>query len=358
VFNSAILEVVIGIVFVFVLVSTLCAAVREGIESVLKTRASYLEHAIRELLHDRDGQGLSKSFFGHPMIHGLFLGEYAPKEGKPPRPWRGGGNLPSYIPARSFALAVMDLAARGPDSDAPSGAAAPGMLAAMRNGVDKLGNLQVRRAVLAAIDDAQGDIEKARQNIEAWFDGTMDRISGTYKRHTQWVLAATAISIAIGFNIDTIAICDALYRDGALRSAVIASADNAAVTKAPLTYEQASAQLDGLRMPIGWDRAGAAPDSAAAFFRALLGWLITAFAATLGAPFWFDVLNKVMVIRATVKPREKSREEGSEDRADPAQKRSAAQPTEIIIRVRPDAVGQSSLPPSGEAADGGNGRLS
>ena len=34
----------------------------------------------------------------------------------------------------------------------------------------------------------------------------------------------------------------------------------------------------------------------------------------LGAPFWFDVLNKFMVIRATVKPREKSPDEASEDR--------------------------------------------
>ena len=42
--------------------------------------------------------------------------------------------------------------------------------------------------------------------------------------------------------------------------------------------------------------------------------LLTAFAVTLGAPFWFDVLNKIMVVRSTVKPHEKSQEEGSEDR--------------------------------------------
>jgi hypothetical protein len=44
-----------------------------------------------------------------------------------------------------------------------------------------------------------------------------------------------------------------------------------------------------------------------------LGWLLTAFAISLGAPFWFDSLNKLMVIRSTVKPREKSKEEGSKD---------------------------------------------
>jgi hypothetical protein len=46
----------------------------------------------------------------------------------------------------------------------------------------------------------------------------------------------------------------------------------------------------------------------------ILGWIFTAFAATLGAPFWFDVLNQIMVIRSTVKPHEKSGEEASLDR--------------------------------------------
>lgn len=49
------------------------------------------------------------------------------------------------------------------------------------------------------------------------------------------------------------------------------------------------------------------------------GWLISAFAVMLGAPpFWFDILNKFMVVRSTVKPREKSREEDSKDREDDA----------------------------------------
>jgi len=44
------------------------------------------------------------------------------------------------------------------------------------------------------------------------------------------------------------------------------------------------------------------------------GWFVTAFAVMLGAPFWFDMLGKFMVIRSTVKPHEKSPEEGSVDR--------------------------------------------
>ena len=47
--------------------------------------------------------------------------------------------------------------------------------------------------------------------------------------------------------------------------------------------------------------------------RLLAGWLITAIALSLGAPFWFDTLNKFMVVRGTVKPQEKSQSEKSKD---------------------------------------------
>ena len=73
-------------------------------------------------------------------------------------------------------------------------------------------------------------------------------------------------------------------------------------------------------LPIGWGNGWGAPRPGAdstiwnTVLGPVLGWLLTAFAASMGAPFWFDLLNKVMVIRATVKPREKSPEEGSEDR--------------------------------------------
>lgn len=43
----------------------------------------------------------------------------------------------------------------------------------------------------------------------------------------------------------------------------------------------------------------------------IFGLALTATAASLGAPFWFDLLNKFIVVRSTVKPHEKSQEEPS-----------------------------------------------
>jgi hypothetical protein len=52
------------------------------------------------------------------------------------------------------------------------------------------------------------------------------------------------------------------------------------------------------------------------WFIKLAGLLLTGLAISQGAPFWFDILNKFMVIRSTVKPREKSHEEKSKDATD------------------------------------------
>ena len=362
-FNSGILDVAIGIATVFILVSTICSAIREGLEAWLKTRASYLEYAIRELLHDRPGKALAEHFFKHPLINGLYQGDYKARTTSPkPKMWPPARDLPSYIPAKSFALTLIDIVARGEKVDAPLDAT-PITFDSLRASVGKLPYPEVKRALMSAIDAAQGDLDQVCENLAAWYDGAMDRVSGWYKRSTQTVLFVIALGVVLFMNVNIITIADSLYRNQALRDAAVNAAKSESTT---LDYDAALTAFDSLRLPIGWDAGWGSPRNAqdkrrtrekveaqldhlerelaalqggelqrarakqralqqtlsqlrgtAAWndiFAPILGLLITAFAATLGAPFWFDVLNKVMVIRATVKPHEKSPEEGSEDR--------------------------------------------
>ncbi len=340
------LDVAIGIVFVFVLMSTVCSAIREVIEAKLKTRAAYLERGIRELLHDLDGKGVAHSFFNHPLIYSLYSGGYqgaAQRDKERPRMLARGGSLPSYIPARSFAIALLDIAAKGPVTDeVSSDPAAPELsIESVRASVLNLKNPPVQRALLAAIDTARGDLDRARANIEAWYDSAMDRVSGWYKRTTHWILFWIALVLAVGLNIDTLAIADYLYRHDSARETVVALAADAVNNQSAggLAYQEAATQLESLGLPIGWSNSWQRPgisgpwhESAWGIAGPILGWLVTAFAATLGAPFWFDLLNKIMVIRSTVKPHEKSPEEASEDR----QRRTAG----------PQSVAGTASPPS------------
>jgi len=318
-FGSEILDVAVGLILVYLLVSVICTAVREGIETWLKTRAAYLEHGIRQLLQDRQGTGLAKDLFNHPLIFGLFTSDaYTPGANRnEPNLTQTGRGMPSYIPSKNFATALLDLAARGPVKSDTMDArnATPITLESIRRGAADIQSPQIQRVLLAAVDTAQGDLDKAQKSIEDWYDSSMDRVSGWYKRSTQKMILSIGLLVAMTMNIDSLAIIGDLYKTDATRAALVAAAGK---EKGNETAAQAETALANLHLPIGWSKASLSlrcPDNwMKGFVFPWIGWILTAIAASLGAPFWFDVLNKVMVIRSTVKPREKSPEEGSEDR--------------------------------------------
>lgn len=379
-FNSPILEVAIGMVFFYLLLSLICTALNELIEAWLKNRAYDLERGIRKLLDDPDPnaggfvthvyrklvravrilvyglkrekmpepkpktEGLASKLYDHALIRGLYL--YSK-------------DLPSYIPSRNFALALMDLVAPGQNGAAGATRVAPGQpntiivngnaappvaapapLNNLRKGIANpavVPSPKVRDALLAFIDAAGDDAVKVRENIENWFNSTTDRIAGWYKRRTQVITLVLGICIGIALNADTVLVMDALWRNSALRSSVASQAEqltrakNAAMNRGSEgeeKLEQASRTLANVGLPIGWNAQDAAHTLPGSVFkepgRAIswslyqldlhwLGWLVTGLAISLGAPFWFDLLNKFIVVRSTVKPQEKSLTEPSKD---------------------------------------------
>ncbi|MET0340091.1 MAG: hypothetical protein ABW252_03780 [Polyangiales bacterium] len=332
-FDSATLEVVIGMTFLFLLVSIVCTAVREGLESLLKTRAAYLEQGIREMLNDREGTNLARALFEHPLIGSLYFGAYRPGPRKRSVLARG-FDLPSYIPARNFAAALLDIVLRGEETDAesrPDGHTP----AAMRAQIMRVDNDAVRRLLLAIMHDAKANPTAMRAHLESWFDTAMDRVSGWYKRSTQWITLTVALSAAIALNIDAIGVAQFLYRNDAARAALVTRAETSAhAPAAPAkTATEARATLASLDLPIGWQAAPPLTEKGFAGYATRgLGWLLTTFAAMLGAPFWFDMLNRIMVIRATVKPHQKSPEEASQDRQPPS---PVAAPTVTLAASAP-----------------------
>jgi hypothetical protein len=337
-FDSSVIDVAIGLVFVFLLLSFVASAVKEGLEALFKRRATDLEKGIKELLgSDEIGKKFIESLYNHGLINSLFAGKYGAK----------GAELPSYIPSKNFALALMDLRNQ-------SQGAAPTI---------KLPQ-NVKQAIDAFEITAGKDVDKMQKQIEDWYNSSMDRVSGWYKRRTQYWLFGIGVMITIAVNVDSIAIAKRLSTDKTLREAVVHGAlqeskntlTSAVVTgqtsgtdekmTAPDTDESIKkikanlSALDGVGLPIGWtedltnwnDEAARIKDNTSFVdkikvytvatwhlrvktYPHLAGWLLTALAVSLGAPFWFDMLNKFMVVRSTVKPSEKSKEEGSKDHA-------------------------------------------
>ena len=300
-FGSTILEVAIGMVFVYLLLSLICSAVGEFIEALLQRRSKDLKKGITTLLND---PGLVGQLYGHPLVQAL-------------------GKTPSYIPSRTFSLALWNIATSAGQAGATA-AAVTRDLRQIRTTVAALPQKDVRQALLTLIDEAGNDLDRARENVERWYDDVMDRVSGWYKRRMQWLLLVIGLVVAGLLNVDSLSIVRSLSQDAALRDSLVAAAEGYASTPPaegvnPEEKIQNNLQrIRSLGLPIGWDPTPGSPralpgDPGGLFFK-LLGLLVTAFAVSLGAPLWFDLLNKFMVVRSTVKPREKSRETPSKDK--------------------------------------------
>lgn len=356
-FNTSIIDVAIGMVFIYLLLSLLCTATNELIELWLKKRATDLERGIRELLQPDSESGTSdivERIYNHPLVNGLYGGTYANSgiRNKLLSVWRT--KLPSYIPARNFALALMDTilpgnaageqsGTTGATSSAISSPPAADQLSALRAQLQNF-DPRLEQALTPLIDAAAGDVARARANIEEWYNSSMDRVSGWYKRRSHIIVLVLGLLVAIAVNADSVLMVRRLASDRALRDSLVASANVYAEKAAesggttppdatPTTQcaqlcadetpqcklKKTQCEISALGLPLGWQSRSdprlnwQANTLGGHIQEHIFGWLLTALALSLGAPFWFDLLNKFIVIRSTVKPKEKSPEEPSKD---------------------------------------------
>src|SRR5208282_3493549 len=175
---------------------------------------------------------------------------------------------------------------------------------------------KLRTTLLNMIDSAGGDVDAARLKVEHWFDDTMARVTGWYKRMAQKIIFVAGLVLCVAVNADTLMIVKELWSDQALRSAMVAQAGQKVQSTNPADYLNQNGPLqlqrvageirDATAPPIGWSRTakdvrvwpGALGDQALK----ILGILLTSFAIVMGAPFWFDMLNNVINLRLSGNP--------------------------------------------------------
>jgi hypothetical protein len=276
--GSTTLEVAIGLIFVYLLLAVICTTVNEWIAGILKTRSATLGSAIKQLLDGQPGRTdpqvnwFLQQFYAHPLIMGMN------QPGKK-------DSHPAYIPARTFATTVIDIATQHK----------PGVItfADLEAGINNLPAGDVKKTLLSLVQDTNQNLGQAQKNIEAWFNDTMDRASGWYKRRTQvWTVVLAAI-LTLCANADTLQIAKTLWTVPTLRAQLAEQAKdhNWADNRPPSQRD-----LDSLGQVVGWDRQSL-PNSTLGWTDHILGWILSIVAISLGAPFWFDILNKFMRVR-------------------------------------------------------------
>ena len=352
---TAIIDVALGLVLVYLILSLICTTINEFFSTLFKVRATALEKTVSQLIDDKD---LNTKFYAHGLIALSSLAASATK--RPPAaagrsaevvaqglapavqgaaspvlaaavapaapPDKRKTGRPSYIDSRTFALAL--LGSLDPSKPVPG-------FADVQQLVSDLPASRIKDVLTAHISLADEDVTRLRDNVAAWFDTAMDRLSGDYVRYAKVLSLIVGLLLAVALNVDTLTLGRAIWNDHHLQNAAVSLGQTYAGKSLPTLLppdaaqstgagspspsgttvpapdptaiekqlaedaNQVAAFTDNLReFPIGWPAPGAEKANLPYWLLKGLGWLITALALSLGAPFWFDLLQRLMSLRA------------------------------------------------------------
>lgn len=318
--DSPALEVAVGLVFLYTVLALFCSTLNEAISTVTGLRSRFLQLGLLNLLSGSTstteaGLATARRFYGHPLVQGLIRPGHGPDPAIDPTAltkWWRKPPYPSYLPSRTFVATLTDLAASSEELttlDEEEAAAVAARLEEAAAGLERslasIPNTKLSEALLALYRSAGRDAARFQHAAEQWFDDSMERVSGWYKRRVQLILVGIAAVVVLLLNADTLAAGRVLWRDDAVRAAVVKKAEAAA--DGELTDVGLQAEVRKLDLPLGWelsfgDAPSQLPNDALAWLAKLLGLLLTVGAVLLGAPFWFDILSKFVRVRATGAP--------------------------------------------------------
>jgi hypothetical protein len=290
---NAFVDVAIGLVLMYLGLSVFCTVINELLATVLRLRATSLATGIAQLLDDPT---IRADFYSHGLIN---CAKEVSASGS-----TSGQDHPSYISGNVFAMAL--LGSLDPTKPVP-------VFADIESAIKHFPDSNIRDVLLAHVVTAGQDLTKLRDGVATWYDHSMDRVSGVYKRKLKVISCIVGLLLATAVNADTITVATALWHDNVLREQIVKIADHTVTSGLPVVGRSAessavatspkdvTAAAEALRpFPLGWDFNKTYWD----MLRwngvlKLAGLLLTTVALTLGAPFWFDLLSKFMRLRGT-----------------------------------------------------------
>ena len=352
----AVVDVAIGLSFVFLILSIFATSIVEAVAGLLSYRAKSLEDWLAQNLTTKAPAGrtdrikrlveepsqvapapekaAAKHILGHPVVYAMTKGSarpsYVPRERFVAALLGRGGQTRARVfaalasdgnPTRTTDAVIKALPAgqvkRGlsaawTKADGDLGkfrvladewySAAPAVAAKAEALIDDLPDGPIKKAMRSLWVETEGDAQAFRTEAEQWFDQAMQRLSGWYKRRTQVWLWIVGFAFAVLLDVDSIRIANALWQDPTLRQVVADQAQNA--PSAGVDPKGAADQLSTLGLPLGW---GGWPSGFTNWISTAVGLVLTSAAVSLGAPFWFDSLGKLANLRNSG-PRPKSDE--------------------------------------------------
>lgn len=298
-FGIEILDVLIGLVTIYLAFAVACTAIVEMLTAWLKLRSKNLELAMSELLAGDIGNGESfvSAFYQHPLVQSLSKGD----DGRP-------SYLPSAVVGRVVESIVLTKTGTKDLGDA----------------LARLPESRAKGVLLSTLEEAGGAVKDFRKAVGRQFDVTMDRASGWFRRQTQLNAFLVSAALVVFLNVDTVSIVRELSVSPEARASLVelaekrlASAEQAqkaipsegafddkelkrvkqASAAAEAALASATNTLNAAKLPLGWSEASL--PSGLDWVTKIFGLLVSAFAISLGSPFWFSVLEKFKAVRSS-----------------------------------------------------------
>jgi len=265
--GSTVLEVAVGLTFCYATVALIVSTLQEALAALFRLRANTLLAGVKSMLNDPRFDGLARAVYAHPLVNPHTDGTAQDEASL--------RSKPSYIEPAHFAIALVDSLWK-----------APGDFLALRGAIDTIPDPQLRSALQGMYNRAR-DLQQFQDMLAGWFDNAMARMSGTYKRRQLLISFLLSLLLAILFNIDSIHLFRTLWQQPALVAHLqdVPDAIDPALVDALMT------------LPIGWR--SFPPQMNADFALQVSGWLLTASTTLFGAPFWFDLMQRLVRMRNT-----------------------------------------------------------
>ena len=341
-----ILDLVVGVIFIFFLLSIICSSIVEMILTARRIRAEVLEKWLVTIFDTEVINAKNKKvLLGQEIMDHCALTALSPKH-----------KAPTYIDAKNFVSAALD------KITAYSKVVNPKSMDEIIQSLESTTAIsdELKRAFLSYANEAKdtfealsvkttGAIEMFKKKVENWYDSNMQRISGTMKvKYTRRFTFISAVVITLLLNADTVEISKYLYNNPDARAKIVAKAYETSTDETmkedmnrirqratasddtmKLTIDQLNdslkAKMDAINqanaalkesIPLGWTKSeftvqSDVPDWVAFVITKLVGMAVTVIAIMMGAPFWFDVLNKISNLRGSGnKPPEGEKKQG------------------------------------------------
>lgn len=340
-FNSPIIDLALTLSFTYFLLGLIVSTIHEFIYSVLTCkRGIFLKQAITTLFYNDDNWRKLSEKILNESPHIIALKKNA-------------NSNPSYIPAQNFALALLEQFKLNADGTYDYSLIDMNKIRAkllddklaIAIGIDG----SVRKILTEFFERAQGDLQNFQRQIEDYYNAAMDRGAGIYIRNTKKTILAISFIITIVLNVDSIHISKTLWGNpdalkqtadniqqtvknispdssGNFHLAEIKFQNNQVVITKDSVVKRETKMLNGMingtdtlvhhiqqsviylkssGIPIGWTSNNVPHGSWLEFlwglFIKIIGISFTAFALLLGAPFWFDLINKIVNLRGAGK---------------------------------------------------------